>query len=37
MFSDQTELYSKKQWRRALFTNADIERDPTLRVQELSQ
>jgi acyl-homoserine-lactone acylase len=35
-FSDQTELYSKKQWRRVLFRDADIERDPGLRVQTVS-
>jgi acyl-homoserine-lactone acylase len=34
-FIDQTELYSRKQWRPALFRDADIAADPSLRVQEV--
>lgn len=35
LFTDQTELYSRKQWRPVLFRAADIEKDPALRVQEV--
>jgi acyl-homoserine-lactone acylase len=35
-FSDQTELFSKKQWRPILFTNEEIEADAELRVKQLS-
>lgn len=34
-FTDQTELYSKKQWRPVLFRAAEIEADPHLRVQQV--
>ncbi|HWO24127.1 MAG TPA: acylase [Kofleriaceae bacterium] len=34
-FTDQTERYSRKEWRPALFRAADIAADPSLRVQEL--
>jgi acyl-homoserine-lactone acylase len=31
LFSDQTELFSAKQWRRILFTEAEIKADPQLK------
>ncbi len=34
-FVDQTELYSRKQWRPVRFRDADIEADPDLRVQRV--
>ena len=35
-FSDQTELFSRKQWRPVLFRAADIEADPQLRTYRVS-
>jgi acyl-homoserine-lactone acylase len=34
-FTDQTELYSREQWRPVRFRAADIAADPALRVQEV--
>jgi acyl-homoserine-lactone acylase len=36
-FSDQTELFSAKQWRPILFTDAAITADPNLREYEISE
>lgn len=34
-YTDQTELFSAKQWRKVLYTEEDIEQDPLLDVQVL--
>jgi acyl-homoserine-lactone acylase len=36
-FSDQTELFSAKQWRPILFTDAAIAADPALREYEVAE
>ena len=35
-FKDQTELFSRKEWRRVLYLDADIDADPNLRTYEVS-
>jgi acyl-homoserine-lactone acylase len=35
VFTDQTEMYGRKEWRTIRFTAADIAADPELRVQQV--